>query len=184
MNMMDSNFSIHQKAKEAVKFFNKNVRHPSLSQNSFFSVSAATFCLLSFSWFPPRKTLFVQPIPAPPAGEEVVWQNLHPLPLSQNKVDCQVASLSNPTPKVGARLAQFVPAWRKITSDIFVLSIIQFGFQISVSNIFPGVIRKTTVVPHTPEFSASIKKEIADLFFKWCNSTGIRLSSIMSFSPL
>ena len=67
---------------------------------------------------------------------------------------------------VGARLSLFVDAWRGITQDVFVLSVVSHGFQISFTPDFPGVIRKATVTPRDPKALLSIQSEIKDLISK------------------
>lgn len=90
-----------------------------------------------------------------------------PPPLDLIEVDNQGDSIvqGDPTP-VGGRVALFISNWRKITSDPFVLSVIKDGFQISVLDHFPGVIRKVTVTPSDPKVVLRIREEIQDLILK------------------
>ena len=69
-------------------------------------------------------------------------------------------------PPVGGRISLFVEKWQEVTVDSFVLSVIKNGFQISVQNHFPGVIRKVTVSPRDPEVILCIQDEIRDLISK------------------
>ena len=69
-------------------------------------------------------------------------------------------------PPVGGRISLFVDKWQEVTVDTFVLSVIKNGFQISVQNHFPGVIRKVTVTPQDPEVILRIQEEIRDLVSK------------------
>ena len=71
----------------------------------------------------------------------------------------------SPAP-VGGRLSLHLSAWKQITQDVFVLSVVAHGFQISVSKDFPGVIRKDTVPPRNTQALLSIQAEIDDLLSK------------------
>ena len=64
---------------------------------------------------------------------------------------------------VGGRLALFLSAWKDITQDVFVLSIISHGFRISLNANFPGVIRQVTIVPRDYKALLSIQAEIRNL---------------------
>ena len=46
--------------------------------------------------------------------------------------------------KIGGRLNTFVLNWLEITDDAFVLSVVRNGYQISVLESFPGVLREVT----------------------------------------
>ena len=52
---------------------------------------------------------------------------------------------------VGGRLSLFVAQWQNITRDHFIISVVRQGFQISVQNNFPGVLREVTVPPRDPK---------------------------------
>ena len=67
---------------------------------------------------------------------------------------------------MGGRLALYLEEWRKITQDVFILSIISHGFQISVSEDFPGVLRQATVTARDVKAHLSIRSEIEDLILK------------------
>ena len=67
---------------------------------------------------------------------------------------------------VGGRLSQFLSAWREITQDAFVLSVISHGFQISLLDDFPGLLRESTVVPRDVVARSAIQAEIRDLISK------------------
>ena len=74
-------------------------------------------------------------------------------------------SVPCPAP-VGGRLSFFLSAWKNITQDPFVLSIISHGFRICLNQDFPGVIRKTTVAPRDSKALLSVQTEIRDLLSK------------------
>ena len=53
--------------------------------------------------------------------------------------------------------------WKTITRDHFIISVVAQGFQISVLNNFPGVLREVTVPPRDPKVHLAICKEIQEL---------------------
>ena len=67
---------------------------------------------------------------------------------------------------VGGRLRLFVAQWQAFTRDHFILSVVRQGFQISVQNNFPGVLREITVPPRDQEAHLAICKEIRELILK------------------
>ena len=67
---------------------------------------------------------------------------------------------------VGGRISLFLSAWKNITQDVLILSIISHGFYISLSRDFPGVIRQATVTPRDRKAVLSIQNEIRDLISK------------------
>ena len=69
-------------------------------------------------------------------------------------------------PSVGGRLSLFVAQWQNITRDHFIISVVRQGFQISVQNNFPGVLREVTVPPRDPKAHLAICKEIQELVLK------------------
>ena len=69
-------------------------------------------------------------------------------------------------PPVGGRLQLFLKGWQIVTDDVFVLSVVAHGYQISVQNSFPGVLRQITVPPRDPRAHRSILSEIQDLLQK------------------
>ena len=73
--------------------------------------------------------------------------------------DYMGASRESDCSPVGGRVSLFVQKWQVITSDSFILSVIKDGFQISVQNNFPGVIRKATVTPRDQKISYVFKRK-------------------------
>ena len=71
---------------------------------------------------------------------------------------------------VGGRLSLFVAQWQNITRDHFIFSVVRQGFQISVQNNFPGVLREVTVPPRDPKAHLAICKEIQELILKKASS--------------
>ena len=67
---------------------------------------------------------------------------------------------------VGGRLSLFVAQWQNITRDHFIISVVRQGFQISVQDNFPGVLREGTVPPRDPKSHLAICKEIQELILK------------------
>ena len=67
---------------------------------------------------------------------------------------------------MGGRLSFHLSAWKEITQDAFVLSVVSHGFQISVSPDFPGVLRQVTVTPRDSSALSAIQVEIAALISK------------------
>ena len=67
---------------------------------------------------------------------------------------------------VGGRLSLFVAQWQNITRDHFIISVVRQGFQISVQNNFPGMLREVTVPPRDPKARLAICKEIQELILK------------------
>ena len=89
------------------------------------------------------------------------------LPQRVTLVDDYLRDTVVPCPApVGGRLALFLSAWKDITQDVFVLSIISHGFRISLNANFPGVIRQVTNVPRDQKALLSIQGEIRDLISK------------------
>ena len=67
---------------------------------------------------------------------------------------------------VGGRLRLFVAQWQEITRNHFIISVVRQGFQISVQNNIPGVLREVTVPPRDQEAHLAICKEIRELILK------------------
>ena len=67
---------------------------------------------------------------------------------------------------VGGCLSLFVAQWQNITRDHFIISVVRQGFQISVQNNFPGVLREVTVPPRNPKAHLAICNEIQELVLK------------------
>ena len=67
---------------------------------------------------------------------------------------------------VGGRLGLFVAEWQVITQDPFNFSVLAHGFQISILDNFPGVLREVTVAPRNLKAHLSICSEIQDLIQK------------------
>ena len=67
---------------------------------------------------------------------------------------------------MGGRLSLHLSAWKEITQDAFIISIVSHGFQISVSPDFPGVLRQATVTPRDSNVLSAIQAEIAALISK------------------
>ena len=95
--------------------------------------------------------------------------------------DCMVGIPVNPAP-VGGRLSLFVAQWQTITRDHSIISVVAQGFQISVQDNFPGVLREVTVPPRDPKAHLAICKEIQELIFFLCNRPNRRFSFVMPFS--
>ena len=68
--------------------------------------------------------------------------------------------------KIGGRLNLFVQNWQEITDDAFVLSVIRNGYQISVLESFPGVLREVTKSPPKVQVLNAILQEIDTLVLK------------------
>ena len=68
--------------------------------------------------------------------------------------------------KIGGRLNTFVQNWLEITDDAFVLSVVRNGYQISVLESFPGVLREVTKSPPKVEVLNAILLEIDTLVLK------------------
>ena len=64
---------------------------------------------------------------------------------------------------IGGSISLLLSAWKDITQDIFVLSIILHRFRISLNRDFPGVIRQANVAPRDRKAILSIQSEIRDL---------------------
>ena len=79
--------------------------------------------------------------------------------------DCMVGVPVNPAP-VGGRLSLFVAQWQTITRDHFIISVVAQGFQISVQDNFPGVLREVNVSPRDLKAHLAICKEIQELVQK------------------
>ena len=79
--------------------------------------------------------------------------------------DCMVGASVNIVP-VGGRFSLFVAQWQNITRDRFIVSVVRQGFQISVQENFPGVLREVTVPPRDPKAHLPICKEIQELILK------------------
>ena len=64
---------------------------------------------------------------------------------------------------MSGRLKFFLSQWRRITDNVFVLSVVAHGFIISTSPDFPGVLRLKTVTPRNLLAQAKIEEEIVSL---------------------
>ena len=85
-------------------------------------------------------------------------------------------------PPVGGRISLFVGMWQAVTSDAFVLSVVRNGFQISVQNHFPGVLRKATVTPQDPTGGPSYPRRDTRFDFERCNRSNKRCSESLFVS--
>ena len=111
----------------------------------------------------------VEDLVAPYAAEE--WPTAEvppcgPLPQHLAESDSMGEFRDCDVPPVGGRISLFVGKWQVVTADSFVLSVVKNGFQISVQNHFPGVIRKVTVTPQDPKVVLRIQEEIHNLILK------------------
>ena len=84
---------------------------------------------------------------------------------------------------MGGRLRLFLSQWRRITDDVFVLSVVAHGFIISPSQDFPGVLRLKTVTPRNPLAQAKIEEEITSLLQK-CAIVKVDDRPHLSLSPI
>ena len=86
-------------------------------------------------------------LPPPPTPSDYLARDLFPGP-------------------VGGRLSPFLSAWQTITKDLFILSVVAHGFQISISPDFPRVLRKTTLTLWDPSAHLRVLEEILSLILK------------------
>ena len=84
---------------------------------------------------------------------------------------------------MGGRLRLFLSQWRRITDDVFVLSVVAHGFIISPSQDFPGVLRLKTITPRNPLAQAKIEEEVASLLQK-CAIVKVDDRPHLSLSPI
>ena len=84
---------------------------------------------------------------------------LRTLPLNPPN-DYMVGVLENCQVPVGGRLGLFVAEWQVITQDPFIISVVAHGFQISILDNFPGVLREVTVAPRNLKAHLSICSEL------------------------
>ena len=93
----------------------------------------------------------------------VTHPNPPPPPLNPPS-DCMVGVPVNPA-LVDGRLSLFVAQWQTITRDHFIISVVAQGFQISVQDNFPGVLREVTVPPEIPRLTSQFAKKSKSWFF-------------------
>ena len=88
-----------------------------------------------------------------------------PPPPPPLKILLTIVSVMFPGP-VGGSLNLFVSAWKKITKDSFILSVVAHSFWISVSPDFPLVLRKPTQTLRDPSAHLQVLEEIMCLVQK------------------
>ena len=107
-------------------------------------------------------------VPAPVAG---VSEELTEIPLAPKtkrlKISDYVPIREKTSPlKIGGRLITFVLNWLEISDDAFVLSVVRNGYQFSVLESFPGVLREVTKCSPKAEVLNAILLEIDTLVLK------------------
>ena len=107
-------------------------------------------------------------VPAPVAGdlEELTKTPLAPKTKRLKTSDYVPIGEQTSPLKIGGRLNSFILNWQEITDDVFVLSVVRNGYQISVLDSFPGVIREVTKSPPKIEVLNAILLEIDTLILK------------------
>ena len=134
---------------------------PGVSLDSPLSVESASL---------PRR-LQVEALPASPP----------PLPPPPNDYPAPIPLMDRGP--VGGRLRLFLSQWRRITDNVFVLSVVAHGFIISPSPDFPGVLRLKTVTPGNLLAQAKIEEEIVSLLQK-CAIVKVDDRPHFSLSPI
>ena len=107
-------------------------------------------------------------VPAPVAGdlEELTKTPLAPKTKRLKTSDYVPIGEQTSPLKIGGRLNSFILNWQEITDDVFVLSVVRNGYQISVLDSFPGVIREVTKSPPKIEVLNAILLEIDTLAYR------------------